>query len=164
MSAADRIEKEVTLQAPIDRVWRAISDSTEFGAWFGAEFEGAFLAGTLIRGTIKPTTADEEVAKMQEPHRGKRFEIQVERLEPPHLFSFRWRPYAVDPLSQDSLEPTTLVEFDLADVPQGTRLKILESGFELLPIERRAEALQANEGGWEHQSRLIRKYLERWPD
>src|ERR1700722_10616322 len=109
----NRIEKKVVLRAPRERVWRAISSAKEFGSWFGLEFESAFAPNAKVIGRIVPTTVDAEVAKMQEPYRGKLFEFSVDRIEPMRLFSFRWHPYAVDSAIDYSKEPTTLVEFRL---------------------------------------------------
>jgi uncharacterized protein YndB with AHSA1/START domain len=155
----DRIEKKVLLRAPRERVWRAISDAKEFGSWFGVEFNGPFVAGTPITGKIVPTTVDPEVAKLQEPHRGTRFEFAIDRIEPMRVFSFRWHPYAVEPGVDYSKEQATLVVFELEEVSGGTMLKVTESGFDRIPIERRARAFEANSGGWEHQMRLIAKYV-----
>jgi len=157
----DRIEKIVFLRAPLERVWRAIRDSKEFGAWFGVEFDGPFVAGKRMIGRIAPTQVDPEVAKLQEPHRGVKFEITVESIEPMRLFSFRWHPFAIDPNVDYSKEETTLVELELAQEAGGTRLVITESGFDRVPLERRAKAFTANEGGWEHQSKLIEKWVQR---
>jgi uncharacterized protein YndB with AHSA1/START domain len=156
---ADRIEKKILLRAPRERVWRAISDAKEFGLWFGVAFDGAFAKGARLTGKITPTTVDAEVAKMQEPYAGKAFEWTAEQIEPMRRISFRWHPYAVEEGVDYSKEPTTLIEFELADAPNGILLKITESGFDQIPLARRAKAFQANEGGWEMQTRLIGKYL-----
>jgi uncharacterized protein YndB with AHSA1/START domain len=158
--STDRIEKVVTLNAPQERVWSAISDSSQFGRWFGARIAGAFEPGARLDATIQPTEVDPEVGKMQEPYAGMEFEIVVERVEPPRLLSFRWHPGDSD-TEEVADEPMTLVTFELEPVEGGTRLTITESGFDALPDARRAEAYEMNEGGWEHQSRLIAKYLER---
>ena len=155
----ERIEKRILLRAPRERVWQAISDSKQFGTWFGVEFDGPFAAGAFMRGRIAPTKVDAEVAALQKPHTGKAFECTVERVEPPRTFSFRWHPYAVEPGVDYSQEPTTLVMFELEEAAQGTLLTISESGFDRIPLERRAKAFAANEGGWSHQSKLIEKYL-----
>jgi uncharacterized protein YndB with AHSA1/START domain len=157
--STDRIEKNVLLRAPRDRVWNAISDATQFGAWFGVELDGPFLAGSRVAGRIVPTRVDPEVAAMQEPYTGMAFECTVERIEPMNLFSFRWHPFAVEPGVDYSGEPTTLVTFELEDAAGGTRLKITESGFDRIPLERRAKAFAANDGGWTKQAELIAKYL-----
>jgi uncharacterized protein YndB with AHSA1/START domain len=155
----DRIEKKILLHAPPKRVWRAISDSTEFGKWFGMRFEGPFAPGAIMRGIIVPTTVDAEVAKAQKPYEGKAFEIIVEQMEPERLFSFRWHPYAVEPGVDYSGEPTTLVTFALQDVADGVMLTVTESGFDRIPLERRAKAFAANDQGWGMQMKLIEKYL-----
>jgi len=159
--STDRIEKRIVLRAPLDRVWSAVSDATEFGSWFGVAFDGPFKEGTRLTGKIVPTTVDPEVAKLQEPHRGKPFDFTVERIEPPRRISFRWHPYAIEPGIDYSQEPMTLIVFELKEVSEGVLLTISESGFDRIPIARRAEAFRANEGGWEHQTQLIKKYLER---
>lgn len=155
----DRIQKRVILRAPLERVWNAVSDSSRFGDWFGVRFEGPFVAGMAIKGKIVPTKADPDVAKMQEPYSGMPFDCIVERIEPMKLFSFRWHPFAVDPGVDYSKEPTTLVTFELEPVPGGTQLTITESGFDSIPLSRRAKAFEMNEHGWAGQTRLIEKYL-----
>ena len=159
--STDRIEKTTVLRAPIDRVWRAISDSKEFGSWFGMRVDGPFVAGQRVVGRIAPTQVDAEVARMQAPHEGKAFELFVERVEPKRLFSFRWHPNAVDPAVDYSSEPTTLVEFALEEVAGGTKLTITESGFDRIPLARRAAAFSGNDHGWTIQARMIEQHLTR---
>lgn len=154
----DRIVKTTILAAPLDRVWAAISDADRFGAWFGMEFDGPFVAGATLTGRIRPTTVDPDVARLQEPHAGTPVTLAIDRVEPMHAFAFRWHPYAVGG-TDTTHEPTTLVTFELAEVPGGTSLTITESGFDRIPLERRAAAFTANEGGWTHQLRLIARYL-----
>lgn len=155
----DRIEKRILLKASRERVWRAISDATYFGVWFGVQFDGPFVAGQQLRGRIVPTQVDPDVAKMQEPHTGMPFVIFVDSIEPQTRFAFRWHPFAIDLNKDYSQEPMTLVAFELADGEGGTLLTITEAGFDQIPLERRAEAFRANDGGWSHQARLIEKYL-----
>jgi uncharacterized protein YndB with AHSA1/START domain len=157
--STDRIEKKILLRAPRERIWRAVSDAKQFGSWFGVAFDKPFAEGARLNAKIMPTTVDAEVAKMQEPYAGKAFEWTVERIEPMRLVSFRWHPYAVEEGVDYSKEPTTLIEFELADAPEGILLTMRESGFDQIPLARRAKAYKANEGGWEMQTRLIEKYL-----
>jgi len=156
---ADRIEKKVLLRAPCARVWKALTDAKEFGQWFGVKFDGPFRAGQAISGAIAPTTADPAVAKMQQPYAGMRFDITIDRIEPERFFSFRWHPFAIDPKVDYSADPTTLVEFTLEDAKDGVLLTVVESGFDRVPLARRAQAFTANEGGWTMQMTLIEKYL-----
>jgi uncharacterized protein YndB with AHSA1/START domain len=161
--STDRIDKRILLRATRERVWRAVSDAKEFGSWFGVAFDRTFAAGTRVTGRIVPTTVDAEVAKMQEPYAGKAYDWTVERIEPMQRISFRWHPYAVEEGVDYSKEPTTLIEFELVDAPGGILLKISESGFDQIPLARRAKAFKANEGGWQMQTRLIEKYLAAKP-
>ena len=158
-SSTDRIEKSVLLRAPRERVWRAISDSKQFGSWFGVEFDEPFVAGKSIVGKMVTTSVDAEVAKRQEPYKGHRFEFTVDRVEPMRLFSFRWHPFAMDSKVDYSNETPTLVAFVLEEVQGGTKLTVTESGFDQIPIERRAKAFAANDGGWAAQMKLVEKYL-----
>jgi uncharacterized protein YndB with AHSA1/START domain len=155
----DRIQKKIVLRAPIERVWNAISDASQFGSWFGASFEGPFAPGKPVKGKIVPTKADAEVAKTQEPYAGAAFDFTVERIEPMTFFSFRWHPFAIDRGVDYSKEPTTLVTFELEKVQGGTQLTITESGFDSVPLARRANAFEMNDQGWSAQTSLIEKYL-----
>lgn len=159
MSDTDRIQKKIVLRAPLERVWKAISDSRQFGSWFGVRFESPFVAGQPMTGKMTPTTVDPDVAKMQEPYTGMQFDFTIDRVEPMRLFSFRWHPFAVEPDFDYSKEPMTLVTFELEEVPEGTSLTITESGFDSIPLARRAQAFKANEGGWTSQMQLIEKYV-----
>lgn len=144
----DRIEKEIVLRAPRSRVWRALTDAREFGEWFRVKMEDAFVPGSPAKGRITYPGYEHLV-----------FEVYVERMDNERLFSFRWHPYAIDPNQDYSKEPTTLVTFELEEVPGGTRLKITESGFDQIPVARRAEAFRMNSGGWETQTKNIAEYV-----
>jgi uncharacterized protein YndB with AHSA1/START domain len=155
-SSTDRIQKKVHLRAPRNRVWKAISDSRQFGSWFGMKVEGPFTANTTVKATIVPTKVDPEVAKEQKAFEGMPFELYIERIEPERLFTFRWHPGATQPKPED---PTTLVCFELEDAADGILLTVTESGFDRIPLARRAKAFAENEGGWAAQMKLIEKYL-----
>lgn len=146
--ASDRIEKQIVLRAARSRVWRALTDPQEFGAWFRVRLETGFAPGQKASGAI--TYAGYEHV---------RFEATVERMEQERLFAFRWHPYAVDPKVDYSKEPTTLVEFKLADHPDGTLLSVVESGFDRVPAHRRGEAFLRNSEGWEIQLRNIESHV-----
>ena len=147
-TTTDRIEKTILLHAPRARVWRALTNAEEFGAWFRVALEGPFAEGATVRGHI--THPGYEHVTM---------EMQIVRIEPERLFSYRWHPYAVDPGADYSAEPTTLVEFRLEEVAGGTQLSIVESGFDRLPSGRRDEAFRMNEGGWSEQLRNIERHV-----
>ena len=148
MTNTDRIEKSTVLRAPQSRVWRALTDWREFGTWFRVKLDGPFAEGATVRGRI--TYPGYEHLTM---------EIVIERIEPERLFSYRWHPNAVDPKQDYSDEPTTLVEFRLEPVSGGTRLTLVESGFDKIPRSRRDEAFRMNEGGWAEQMQNIERHV-----
>lgn len=161
--STDRIEKKILLRAPRKRVWRALTDFKEFGTWFGMKFDGPFSPGATMRGVIVPTDVNAEVAKAQQPYEGLPFEITIEKMEPERLFSFRWHPNAVERGVDYSAEPTTLIEFLLEEVENGVLLSVTESGFDRIPLARRAKAFTANEQGWGMVVKLIEEYLVQAP-
>jgi len=158
-STTDRIEKKILLRAPLTRVWRALSDSREFGTWFGVKFDAPFKPGARITGKIVGTSVDPEVAKAQKQYEHVPFEITVDRIEPERLFSFRWHPNATEAGVDYSKEPTTLIEFTLEEVSNGVLLTVTESGFDQIPLARRVKAFTANEQGWAMVIKLVEKYL-----
>jgi uncharacterized protein YndB with AHSA1/START domain len=126
--STDRIEKQVLLRAPLERVWQAISDAEQFGRWFGVRFDGPFVPGASVTAAMTPTTVDDDVAKRQEPHAGHQSIWQIVAVEPQRRFAYRWHPFAIEPDLDYDQEPTTLVEFTLAETPDGVLLTIVESG------------------------------------
>src|SRR5262245_55472990 len=144
----DRIDKQILLRAPRSRVWRALTQAQEFGSWFGVQLDGPFIAGASVTGriTIKG-------------YEHLRFELEVQELQPESYFAYRWHPYAIDPNVDYSKEPMTLVEFRLKEVAGGTQLDVSESGFERLPLARRAEAFRMNDGGWAQQLVNIERHV-----
>jgi len=146
--STDRIEKRVVLRAPRSRVWRAISDAKEFATWFRITLDGAFAEGRTVRGRV--TSPGHEHLKV---------EMLVERIEPERYFSYRWHPYATDPAMDYSAEPMTLVEFTLEEAEGGTALTIVESGFDRIPLARRAEAFRMNTEGWGGEIKNLERYV-----
>ena len=123
--------------------------SGEFGTWFKVDMSGVkFEPG-------KPVNA-----KMTYPgYEGMPFEMVIDRIQPERLFSFRWHPYGIDPNYDYSSEPMTLIEFELEEVPEGTKLTVTESGFDAIPLARRAEAFRMNSQGWAAQLRNIEAHV-----
>jgi uncharacterized protein YndB with AHSA1/START domain len=155
----DQIVKQVLLHAPLPRIWKALSDSGEFGSWFGMKFTGPFTPGAVMRGVIVPTTVNAEVAAAQKPYEGTPVELTIERMEPERLFSFRWHPFAIERGVDYSAEPTTLIVFTLEEAADGVMLTVTESGFDSIPLARRAKAFAANDGGWGMVVKLIEEYV-----
>jgi uncharacterized protein YndB with AHSA1/START domain len=145
---ADRIEKRIELQAPVSRVWRALTDFREFGEWFRVKLDGPFVAGQASTGHIT-----------YPGYEHVRWEAVVQKMETERLFSFTWHPYGIEPKVDYSKETPTLVEFRLEKTPTGTLLVLTESGFDKIPADRRAEAFRKNEGAWGEQIKNIEKYV-----
>ena len=144
----DRIEKRIELQAPVARVWRAISDYREFGTWFGVRLHGPFAVG------------QEAVGQITYPgYEHVTWRAVVQKIEPERLLSFTWHPYAVDPKVDYSQETPTLVEFRLQPVATGTLLIVSESGFDKVPAHRRQEALRMDTRGWEAQLKSVASHV-----
>jgi uncharacterized protein YndB with AHSA1/START domain len=144
----DRIEKTIVLRAPRSRVWRALTQADQFGAWFGMALEGTFAPGARLTGRLTSSG-----------HERLTLEIVVERVEPEHLLSYRWHPFPVESGVDYAAEPMTLVEFHLADVAEGTQLKVVESGFDRLLPARRVTAFRMHEQGWAEQVTHIVAYV-----
>jgi len=146
----DRIEKTIELKAPVARVWCALTDHEEFGAWFRVKLEGPFVVGEVSAGWIT-----------HPGYEHMKWEAEVRTMEPEKLFAFTWCPYGGDPEVDYSNEPQTLVEFRLDPTAEGTRLVISESGFDALPDdERRVDALRRNTQGWNAQAEQISAHVE----
>ena len=146
----DIIEKQIELKAPVERVWRALTDHQEFGEWFGAKMDGPFVVGRVVRGQI--TFPGYEHIK---------FATTVTKMEPPSLFSYTWHPYPIDPKVDYSEETPTLVEFRLEPgAGGGTILHVKESGFSKIPEYRRAEAFRKNTDGWAAQLENIQEHVD----
>jgi uncharacterized protein YndB with AHSA1/START domain len=147
-SSTDRIEKLVNLDAPRARLWRALTDYMQFNQWFGVSLTTPFSSGAAVSGKLNIRNYDHITLT-----------IWIESMEPERFFSFRWHPYAIEDGVDYSAEPTTLVSFTLEDACAGTRLTIVESGFDAIPESRRAKAFSMNERGWTGQAENIRKFL-----
>ena len=149
-SDTDRIKRSILINANRSRVWRALSNAEEFGAWFGVDLAGqAFAPGARARGPLT--------------HRGYEhivFEALIERIEPEDVLSCHWHPHAVDPAIDYSQEQPTLVTFTLEDAPgNAILLTVVESGFDKIPPHRR-QAFEMNSGGWEAQLKNIARHAD----
>ncbi len=170
MQSTDRIEKTIVLRAPVPRVWKAISTAAEFGRWFGIELDGELTPGATVRGTFVGDLNEKAVADVQRRLGIAPTELRlpgpksvfctVERIEPERYMSFRWVPFGIDAEADPAHEPTTLVEFVLEPVEGGTRLTVVESGFDRVPAHRRDRALRMNDFGWASQVENVRRHVE----
>src|SRR5258708_1728648 len=144
----DRIEKRIELKAPVSRVWRALTNHLEFDQWFRVKMETPFVPGKVARGRITHPGYEHLT-----------WEVVVQKMEPEKLFSFMWHPYAIDPKVDYSKEPSTLVEFRLEKIADGTLLILTESRFDKIPAGRRPEAFRMNDQGWTQQMKNIESHV-----
>ncbi|HEX5501091.1 MAG TPA: SRPBCC domain-containing protein [Thermomicrobiales bacterium] len=141
MEVPDSIERELVLPAPPARVWAALTRPDQLGAWFG----------TRASIDLRPGG---EVVFMWDGPTGPRGATRgvIEAVEPPHRLAFRWQP------SPDAAQ-TTRVEFTLAPHPEGTRLRLVESGFAGLPPELRGGCHEDHTRGWQRELGELAQYL-----
>ena len=136
MTIADTIERQMTFELPREAVWAAITEPEQLSRWFGTRAELELRPGG--EGSF---TWDELDVTTQ---------VTVEAVEPPARFAYRWEPSGAS-----SGGPTTLVEFRLEEIPGGTRLTLVESGFSQFAPESRA----GNEFGWDSELGELRAFL-----
>lgn len=150
MDNTDRIERSTLINAPRERVWRALSKPEEFGSWFGANLKGqTFAPKERVRGPVTYPGFEHVM-----------FDAIIDRVEPQDLLSFHWHPFAVDPKIDYGQEERTLVTFTLKSAPDNaTLLTVVESGFDKVPPQRRLEAFQMNSRGWDEQMKNIARHV-----
>ncbi len=141
------IEKQVFVRAPRARVWRALASPEEFSKWFRATVKGTFQPGERV-----------QMTSTYPGHEGVTFFVDIAEVTPEERLSWRWHPGGKDVAGTS--EPATLVTFELLHAENGTLVKVVESGFDRLSLERRAKAFESNEQGWEIQTQAIRAYVE----
>lgn len=149
ITTENQVTRSIDLKAPIEKVWKALTDHRQFSQWFGASVETAFVPGQVSPGRIS-CSGFENV----------KWEIRTEKMLEPTYFSLKWHPFAVKPDVDYSHEPQTLVEFQLEQLPSGTRVTVTESGFDALPEHRRAEAFEKHSAGWGVQIENLRNYVD----
>ncbi len=143
------IERTTWIAAPRERVWRVLSDVHQFCRWFGCDTSAlAFTPGVPVRMVAHyPTPADDLV-----------FYMDIEDVVPPERFTWRWHPGANFEGEDLSQEPKTLVTFRLEEADNGTRVTVVETGFDQIFAHRRAAAYKDNVGGWEAQMVALERY------
>lgn len=141
---SDRIENAISLGAPVARVWQALTVPAEFSAWYGVTVDEAFVPGETIQGVVTAPG-----------YEGVKIDINVIAKAEPSLFSFAWRLHATDTGQDHADDAGTLVEFHLVSVGVGTRLTVIETGFEALP----AEAFSTHIEAWKFQLQTLTSHI-----
>jgi uncharacterized protein YndB with AHSA1/START domain len=137
-----QIEKEIHIEAPVDVVWRLVTEPQEIVRWFAEEAEVELRVGGGGRLAFPS---------------GQSFQLQVEALEPPHRFAFRWVQPSGTVVREES---SMLVEFTLQPEAGGTRLRVVESGFDTVDWsdEKKARYADDHTGGWHMILDRLRAY------
>ena len=142
----DSIKRQITIRAPKERVYRAITDPKQIVSWFPDAIDGMLEAGGTPTIAFGKDTA---------------YQIHVVAANPHDYFAYRWVPGnadGTDGFTGDVLAvPNTLVEFRLADDPNGTALTLTESGFSLLPRAVADKKFEENSGGWDYMLDRLEK-------
>ncbi|GEP56018.1 SRPBCC family protein [Reyranella soli] len=145
----DRIERTVDLKAPVSRVWKALTDHKEFGTWFRVKLDAPLAPGRVSCG--HKTSPGLEHLK---------WEAMVQTIEPERRFSFTWHPFSAEPGTDYSEQTSNLVEFTLEAIPSGTRLRVVESGFDKLLPSSRDATFRRHDDGWSTQMQNITRHVE----
>lgn len=139
------IAQETTIRAPRARVWQALTSPSQLETWFHCKLKtGEFRVGASVDGVSTYPGCE-----------GKAFSIRIVEMAPHQRFAWNWRPGKAGPE-----EPETTVTFELEEIVGGTRVKVTESGFDRISLERRAKAFDDNNNGWKIQIENLRNYAE----
>ena len=141
------IERQIEINAPLEKVWKALTDSEQFGRWFKVKLESDFIAGKTTKGWNTSKGFEMEMT------------FHIKEINPQSYFSYAWIPFPMDQTIDYSKEDPTLVEFFLEQKGEVTHLKVKESGFNQITAKRRAEAYRMHSGGWEAQLRNIEQFV-----
>jgi uncharacterized protein YndB with AHSA1/START domain len=143
-----RIDRTIEIQAPPERVWRALTNAKELSTWFQVTVEGDIAPGNEVWMT--------SVCKGQTV----RFRVLFVEMTPPTRFVWQWHPGAVDPNIDYSKEPRTTVTFTLEPSGSGTRVSLAETGFNEISLARRAKVFGDNNQGWAEVLVWLSNYAE----
>ena len=138
-----RIEREILIDAPVEVVWAVVTEPEHISRWFSDSVELDLRPGgkAVLHWDGYGTVLG-----------------RVERVEPPHFFSFRW---VVDPGPDVAEDNSTLVEFSLSEEGDSTRLTVVESGFRDLaaPEDERQRHVDSHRRGWMLELDELDQYL-----
>jgi uncharacterized protein YndB with AHSA1/START domain len=140
-----QIEKEILIEAPVDVVWRVVTEPDHIAQWFSDEVE------------LDPVVGGDGLLTFKT---GSSFRLQVEAIDPPRRFAFRW---AYPDGARADLENSMLVEFILEPEAGNTRLRVVESGFDRVDWsdERKAKYAEDHSDGWQRHLGRLREVASR---
>lgn len=145
----NRIDRTIEINAAPERVWRALTITSELSAWFQVTIEGEIAPGR-----------DVWMTSVHPGHTGQRFNVIVREMTPPRRLVWEWHPGEVDAAVDYAKEARTTVTFVLESTPRGTKLTVSETGFDQITLARRAKVFKDNAQGWAEVLVWLQKYVE----
>lgn len=144
------IQRTIIIKAPIEKVWRAISDHEEFGIWFRAKVHTPFKTGAVV-----------SCNSLYPGHEHLSWEMTITEMVPLDRISFTWPAYYGDDIERDAAkDPYLTATFALESLSEDeTRLTLTETGFDQLPPDYAPIAYRMNSGGWDEQMQNINTYV-----
>lgn len=143
MTQIDSIEHTISIPAPIERVWDAITQAEQMLEWFGTRVEVDFREGGML---VFGWDDDVNIGR-------------IETIRKPHEFVYRWRSYTSDISTPIDDLPSTVVRFTLEETEDGTQLTMQETGFAALPPELYKTSMASNSSGWTVELKELEDYL-----
>jgi uncharacterized protein YndB with AHSA1/START domain len=150
LAELSRIDRTIEIQAPPERVFKALTTAAELSEWFQVKIEGPIAQG----GEVWMTSVHPD-------HAGQRWPVRIIELTAPRRVVWQWHPGQVDPARDYSREPQTTVTFTLEPSGRGTRVNVSETGFDAIALERRAKVYEDNSQGWSEVLVWLQKYVEK---
>ena len=144
-----RIDRDIEIEAPPERVFRALTSRDELSAWFQVAIEGDLAAGSEVWMT-----------SLLPEHGGLRFQVRILEMTPPRRVVWQWHPGEVDAAVDYAKEPRTTVTFTLEPSARGTRLSLSETGFDEIDLARRAKVHGDNTQGWTEVLVWLQRYVQ----
>jgi uncharacterized protein YndB with AHSA1/START domain len=144
----DRIEKETFIKAPAERVWAVLTEADQVDGWFSP---GGPAQVDLRPGGVTLNHGEYGT-----------FPMLIVTVDPPRHFAYRWASAYPEQAATEA--NSTLVEFFLEPQDDGTRLRVVESGFAALdrPAELNETAgYDGHDRGWTEVVGNLRAYAEK---
>jgi len=140
------VRRTISIKAPIDKVWAAITEAQHLARWFP---QSAVLTDVSV-GAEGVFTWDGY----------EDFAVRIEELDPPHMIAYRWSNDNARgvPTTRIADSQSTVFRFTLEPIEGGTQLTVIESGFGSLSDP--AGSMESNRGGWNSELDELVAYLE----
>jgi uncharacterized protein YndB with AHSA1/START domain len=130
------IKRSIWINAPRERVWKAVIEPEQIAAWFAPS-----TSFKMENNVVSILMGDQYVDV-----------ALIEVVEPPRQLTTRGLP--------EKLIATTYL---LEEENGGTRFTVIENGLELLPAEEREKHLEQDSAGWELALGNLNAYIEGKP-